>query len=123
MAKDDYDVLVFKILTYYYACLKRKVLFNQEVFDHAIIKSGDISDEYLADVLRMMQEEGLLQGLTFTKAWGEDYILASDLRDAKITPAGVHYLKENSTMQKIMKALVDAADTMGNLAGILGLMK
>lgn len=122
MAKDDYDVLVFKILTYYYACMKRKILFNQDVFNRAV-KCGGLNDDYFADVLRMMQDESLIQGLEFTKAWGGDYILTSELSCAKITPGGIHYLKENGIMQKVMKSLIESADTIGNLAGIVGLAK
>lgn len=33
MAKDDYDVVVFKLLVYFYACLKRVTVFKQAEFD------------------------------------------------------------------------------------------
>ena len=36
MAKDDYNVLVYKILIYLYACLKRKIAFNETVFKSII---------------------------------------------------------------------------------------
>ena len=44
MAKDDYDVIVFKILTYLYACVKRKTVFEEAAFYHAI---GEIEKSYL----------------------------------------------------------------------------
>lgn len=61
MAKDDYNVVVFKILTYLYACLKRTTLFDERVFKQIIDKQS-IPDEYLTDILRMMTEEDLITG-------------------------------------------------------------
>ncbi|MST52605.1 YjcQ family protein [Hornefia butyriciproducens] len=69
MAKDDYNVVVFKILTYLYACLKMKALFEDNVF-RQIIDKQQVSDEYLADILHIMTEEGLIVGLVFTMTWG-----------------------------------------------------
>lgn len=114
MAKDDYDVLVYKILTYLYACMKRKVLFTQKGFAHAVQKDK-IDEDYLTDVLRMMQGEGLIEGLTFVRAWGQVYILASGMENASITPAGIHYLKENATSQKVKQVLLDAIDPIASL--------
>ncbi len=120
MAKDDYDVIVYKILVYLYGCLKRKTVFNQEVFNK-IIKRDSLNDDYLNDVIRMMQQEGFIEGASFTKAWGNVYIMTSDYNDIQITPAGIHYLKENSTAQKIKEILLENADTMAGLIGILAL--
>lgn len=120
MAKDDYDVLVFKILVYLYACLKRKILFNQVTFDRGICRDR-IDDGYFIDILRMVQEEGLITGVATVHAWDSVYMLLSDLREMRITPAGIHYLKENGTMRKGQKALTGAADIIGSLVGIVGL--
>lgn len=92
MSKDDYDVIVFKILVYLYAVLKRKVIFEEKAFYHAI---GEINNRYLVDVLNFMQEEGLISGLVFVKAWGNENILCNDLINLKITVQGIHYLEEN----------------------------
>ncbi len=120
MAKDDYDVLVFKILTYLYACMKRKILFNQATFDRAICRDA-IDDGYLVDALCLMQDEGLITGVSTTHAWGNVNILAPELDEMRITSDGVHYLKEIGTMQKVNKALAGAADMIGVLAGLVGL--
>ena len=37
MAKDDYNYLVFKILTYLYACLRRRCCFESAAFLKKII--------------------------------------------------------------------------------------
>lgn len=120
MAKDDYDVIVYRVLVYLYAVLKRKTLFEDSTFQAAVRKHVD-SDEYFTAVLRMMQDEGLIRGLVIVKAWGGVDILASDLRDAEITAAGIHYLQENSTMKKVGAALKESVDMIAGLAGILGL--
>ena len=67
MSTNDYDVIVFKLLVYYYACLKHTTVFKQSEFD-LITKKAGVNEEYLLYVLEMMQDEGLIKGLTFTKA-------------------------------------------------------
>ena len=95
MVKDDYDVIVFKVLLYYYAVLKRKILFEKITFDK-VIGINDISKEYFIEVLLMMQEDGYIKNLVVKKAWGGDYIFLSDFDEIKITSKGIEYLKENS---------------------------
>lgn len=120
MAKDDYDVLVYKILTYLYACLKGKTVFDCVVFRKAV--AGDeVSEEYLQQILRMMQGEGLIEGLAFTHAWGADWILTSDISCASIKPEGIHYLTDNSKSKKIKQFILDSAGMVANLIKLLGL--
>ena len=80
MAKDDYDVIVFKILTYLYALLKGKEIFDQAKYDKAISKK-DINEEYLLRVYKMMSDEGLIEELAFKRAWGQDLIALFDESD------------------------------------------
>lgn len=118
MAKDDYDVIVYKILLYLYAVLKRKISFDSATFG-AMLSKNEISDEYLTDVLRMMQIEGQISGAQFVKAWGNEYILVSNLSDISITAAGINYLKENSVMQKIGSTLKESAGIVASLINIV----
>ena len=120
MAKDDYEVIAYRILVYLYACAKRKIIFKPETFQAAVSKNVE-STEYLCFVLRTMQKEGLIDGVAFMKAWGGDYILVSDLRDADITADGIRYLKENSNMKKIGETLKESVDIIAKLAGIIPL--
>ncbi len=120
VAKDDYDVVVYRVLLYLYACMKRKIIFDDNTF-HASVRKNVESDEYFCSVLRMMQTEGLICGVVTTKAWGGTYILCSNLCDMEITAAGIHYLKENGRMQKIWSILKDAADITAELATKVGL--
>lgn len=120
MAKDDYDVIVYRVLVYLYACLKHKIMFEDETFNAAVKKNID-SDEYFVNVICMMQEEGLIRGLAFVKAWGGDVILASDMSEAKITPIGIQHLQENSKMKAVGEMLKATVDLISKLAVIIGL--
>ena len=115
MAKDDFDYIAFKILAYYYACMKNKVVFNQNVLRELV---KNIDEDYFMKVLRSLVIEGYLEGLTFTHAWGNEYILASDLIDGSITHSGVSYLKDNSAMKKALKAAEKAGGLITKLLPI-----
>lgn len=122
MSKDDYDVVVFKLLVYFYACLKRVTVFKQEEFD-LITKKAGVNEQYLLDILHMMQNEGLIEGLSFTMAWGKVLILVGNVSDAKITAEGIRYLKENGQMKKVLAFLIDKADTIISLVKLVALMQ
>ncbi len=64
MAKDDYDYLVFKILTYLYVCFRRRGYFETSTFLKKVI-SSEVSEDYVIDVLRFMTREELIDGLNF----------------------------------------------------------
>ena len=112
MAKDDYNVIVFKILTYLYAVLKRKTVFDINEFKTAI---GNVDENYLNDLLEMMQKEGFIDGLIFAHAWGIESIICNDLTDMKITFKGMQFLTENSKMQEIKNFLLKNVDTISSL--------
>ena len=118
MAKDDYHVIVYKILLYLYGVLQRKIVFSCDAFNK-LIERSEIKEEYFTDVIRLMQNEGLIEGAVFEKAWGHDYILISNLEDLQITADGIRYLKENSTMNKVMKSLKDTPGLASSLFSFL----
>lgn len=115
MAKDDYDVLVFKILTYLYGCFKGKIVFENETFNETALKNCE-HETYKNNILYAMESEGLISDITITKAWGGDLIISSDLSNMRITADGIHYLKDNNKMQAVKKHLIETADTMAALA-------
>ena len=106
MAKDDYDVVVFKILLYYYAIFKGTILF---------------ADGYLERVLKLMSEENLIDEVYVSKAWGNQYMMLNDLSDIEITAEGIHYLKENSGMENVKKYLLDHVEMISTLINIVSL--
>lgn len=118
MAKDDYDVIVYKILIYLYGVLKRKISFQEASFN-LIVSRAEISEEYLVDILRMMQNEGLIEGAAIIRVWGNDYVLTNDISEISITAAGIRYLEDNSTMKKIGGILGKVPGAMANLISIV----
>lgn len=54
MAKDDYEVIVYRMLVYLYACKKRKIMFDINTFNESVRKNIE-SDQYLYDIIDMMQ--------------------------------------------------------------------
>lgn len=120
MAKDDYDVIVFKILTYLYAVFKGKEVFVQKNYDYAIGRK-DINNDYLNRIYKAMSDEGLVEKLSFTKTWGATYIPLFEENELTITPKGIHYLEENDKMKVVGNYLKDKADSIINLAITIGL--
>lgn len=118
MAKDDYDVIVYKVLLYLYAVLKRKISFDRRAFD-ALIERQDIAEEYFVDILRMMTAEELIEGAVFVRTWSTDYILISPLSQITITAKGIRYLKDNSAMKKVMESLRQIPGMVSDLIGIV----
>ena len=108
MAKDDYDYLVFRILTYLYVCFRRRGYFETSTFLKRVI-SPEVSEDYLIDVLRFMTRENLIDGLTFVRAWGNDYTLISDYSDMEITPQGIRYLLDNDKMRQLKGTVLESA--------------
>ena len=108
MAKNDYDYIVFRVLLYLYACLKRQSSYDKRVLMQKIITDA-VPEEYFLDVLRMMQQEGLVSGVTFVRSWGREYILADGLDSLSITAEGIHYLKDNGRMQMIRETVLKEA--------------
>ena len=120
MARDDYDVVVFKILLYYYAKFKGTILFNETEFKRAI-KYDSFADGYLERVLKLMSEEKLIDEVHVSRAWGNQYMMLNDLSDIEITATGIHYLKENSCMENVKKYLLDHVEMISTLINIVNL--
>lgn len=117
MAKDDYLAIVFRVLTYYYAIIKRKVYYDENVFREKVL--GSIDDEYATNVLKIMQDEGLIKGINFTKAWGNNYIPLNSTCEISITGEGMRYLAENSTMQQFINTLKGVTGIIGDLVRLV----
>ena len=121
MAKNDYDTVLYKLLIYLYACMKREIIFDETVFDQTIRTCAG-NEQYFNEILSMAQDEGLIRDVTIVRAWGTDILIASPLEDMKITSAGIHYLKENSQMKKVGTMLLESVDIFSSLIKVLGLM-
>ncbi|MCL2679907.1 MAG: YjcQ family protein [Coriobacteriia bacterium] len=100
MSADDFDVIVFKILEYLYACLKEGVSPN-------IDKARDVAGcnkVYFAAVISSMLDDGYVGGVAI-KAWGGDVV---NIDKVNITQAGAQYLSESGKMAKVRDFLGEA---------------
>ena len=96
MAKDDYHVIVCKILKYLYQCLKSGVDVDQFQILGIIGKLPEIYAEYIIEALHI---EGYVDGIYPTTAGGEEvYKLTPETR---ITPKGIEYLNNDQYMRKV----------------------
>lgn len=96
MSKDDYPVISYKVLSYFYACIKEGI-------------SGDIkkaqelagcNEVYFLSVIQDLIGNGYMSGTAAI-----DYSSSIVGNDLKITLKGTEFLDENSTMAKVRKAL------------------
>jgi hypothetical protein len=102
VARDDYHVIVYQILSYLYKQLKA----GTEI-DPANISAGSpyytINEKYWQYIILSLFEDGYIRGLKAREqryATGETEIQVFDLDRCQITPKGIEYLTDNSFMQK-----------------------
>lgn len=117
MAKDDYYVIACKILIYLYRRLKKKVKITPEEYLIPLTKDFPIDEEYFLYVLEKMQEKSYIENVLFKRAWGGD-IIAVDIDKIRITPDGIDYLRNDSTMSKLAKIIPEAASIFSLFQGL-----
>lgn len=105
MARDDYYVIVYKILAYLYTQLK-----NGDAVDAEMLRADgrlfQINEKYWNYIMKSMMKQELIAGLTISGAWGREVVI-SDLECAEITPVGIEYLLDNSLLEKAKQFLKD----------------
>lgn len=106
MAKDDYHVLVYRLLAYLYACLKSD---EQPDMDYLRFNTNHfpIGEAYWNYILENLLLEGFITGVTLVPIVGRMDKGVKIQPNIRITPAGIEYLEENSLMAKAKKALKD----------------
>lgn len=111
MAKDDYHVIVFKILAYLYTCLKQdKKVEENDLKNYS--KLYQINENYWAYIITNIQESGLIEGADFAYIDGKPYPIPVRLGDCRITPYGIEYLCDNALMKKVYDYLKKAKDLL-----------
>lgn len=108
MAKDDYFVLVYKILKYLYECLKKGLQPDMSVLQPGT-KDFPIMESYWEYIWDKLIAEGLIEGAGTNPILGGDLGLYFTDRLA-ITPKGIEYLLENNMMKKVVKTLGKAVE-------------
>ncbi len=112
MAKDDYWVVVYKLLNYYYLKMKRGEPIDEAEIDAHVL---GISNPYLLDVYRNLFQDGFLTGLKVTTdGTGRSYV--EDFEMVRITTKVVEYLEGNSKMAQVYRVLKEIKDWIPGLS-------
>lgn len=106
MAKDDYFVIVYQILSYLYQRLKKGEDVNAAMleYDSPLFK---INKRYWAYIIYNIHTMGFVEGVDFVDMDGCDIPYATNLYKCRITPVGIAYLCDNSLMEKAKRFLKD----------------
>lgn len=108
MANDDYHVLVYRVLSYLYDCLKRGV--DPDMAElRKIPLLADVNERYWHYVLASLVDYGFIDGATKVEV-DNTYARVVNLQQAQITPRGIEYLTDNSFMAKVKKFAKAAAE-------------
>lgn len=110
MAKDDYFVIVYQILSYLYRSLKEGTDIQTEMLVHDGILFR-INERYWFYIMENMIEQGYIKGPVITKAWGREKAITG-LEDAEITPAGIEYLCDNKTIKRAYEFAKDVLNIL-----------
>lgn len=109
MAKDDYYVVVYQILSYLYQRLKK----GEDVDPRQISVKSDffrINKRYWSYIMVNMYRQGLIDGLVIHDDIDNVGPIITALERCTITPAGIAFLTENSTMEKAKRFFLEAKD-------------
>lgn len=109
MAIDDMRVIMYKILRYLYDCNKNGRTPRFEDMCHHC-KLFRVQHDYWAQIVMELMDLGYIKG--FSRIATKDGINIQMQDGARISLAGVEYLEENSTMQKVKDFLGEAFEIL-----------
>ena len=95
MAKDDYYVIVYKILAYLYTKLKA----GEKIEPEMLMYNGtlfQINRKYWVYIFKNLVKDGYITGLSNVEI-GEGYYLKEQFPGCQITPKGIHWQKKQNT--------------------------
>lgn len=101
MAQDDMHVVMYKILSYLYTCLKEDEKPKKERYSYIAL---NINPNYWSTIMAELAHRRLIKGVKVTTSEKGDDIYVSNVR---ITMEGVEFLMENSMMAKAREFLID----------------
>lgn len=107
MAKDDYHVIVYYLLSYLYYCIKRGMQ-PEDRYLRLEEYPVPINKTYLAFIYAELMRKGFITGVicgTASVSGGGEARVVKSYKNAQITSDGIEYLQHNSTMGKIWDAI------------------
>ena len=110
MAKDDYFVIVYRILTYLYECFKQGETPDISLFGPDAL---GINNGYWGNIMESLSSEGYIKGISVLPRMGGGFGIK--LLELRITQKGIEFLQENSIMAKARNALKSFKETVPGL--------
>lgn len=108
MARDDYFVIAAKILDYLYKCLKKGIAPEPELLSPEAL---GINESYWNYIFQNLSEYGYITGVISKKLIGNPEVQVKlQYNKLRITPPGIEYLAENSTMKRALETLQTIKD-------------
>lgn len=108
MAKDDYPVIIYQILSYLYQQLKQ----GKDI-DVSMIKNDSkylqINRRYWKYIIISLLNDGYIRGIVVEEDI-EGNLEIYNLDECEITPKGIEYLTDNSTIEKAKRFMKDLKD-------------
>lgn len=111
MAKNDYYVIVYRVLMYLYNCLRQDEVVDMQKLTPEYLHINQRYFEYIFDTL---YDEGLI----LNKAYYEDMLGKHLESDIMISPKGISFLHENSTIDKVKKSVKGIAVIISDIPGL-----
>ena len=105
MAKDDYFVIAYRILSYLYDCFQAGEKADKELFGPSAL---GINNGYWVNVMESLYREGYIIGVAFPSAIGG--IPSVVIQNTKITEKGIAFLEDNGKMKKAAEVLKTIKD-------------
>ena len=106
MARDDYHVIVYQILSYLYVILK-----EGKPVDPSFLRWQseylNINKTYWIYIMENLLRDGYITGIVITVPWGQEKTI-TDLENCQITPKGIEYVTDDRFMKKAVQFLKDA---------------
>ncbi len=113
MARDDYFVIVYKILIYLYECLKKGK--TPDTYNIITAESYGIVESYFEYIISEMLNSGYIRGVSVFNAVGKNTPYIKITESLTITPKGIEYLQNNSTIARIKTFLKEIKETVPGL--------
>lgn len=113
MARDDYFIVVYKILMYLYNCIKSGE--NPDIYNVLTAESYGISESYFDYIIYEMASGGYIRGVSVFNVLGRQAPCVKLTSGVVITPKGIEYLQENSAIEKAKRFLKELKETIPGL--------
>lgn len=104
MANDDMHVIMYKILSYLYSCMKKGEDADESKLRWDSPLVGCVPQRYWERIMEQLASKGLVGGVSVRSFDGEPQVL---MDKPYVTMDGVEFLMENSMMSKAKQFLQD----------------